>query len=279
MPAEGKKTSKGAVPDGKSGLVTDWRLPRMRLGMFNVWRRNLLVWKKLIVPSLLLNFGEPFLYLLGLGLGLGRFVGELDGLPYLTFLATGLIASSSMNTATFEGLFSVYTRMVPQQTYEGMLATPLEVDDIVAGEMLWCATKGLFSSSAILLVASLLGAISHWQAILCIPLFFLTGLCFAGPAIMVASFSRSYDFFNYYVTLVLTPMFIFCGVFYPVATLPDFAQSLVKLLPLSHAIAVIRPLAAGQELSLVIIHLSVLLSFALISFYLAVVLVRRRLIQ
>ena len=159
------------------------------------------------------------------------------------------------------------------------LATPLEVDDIVAGEMLWCATKGLFSSSAILLVASLLGAISHWQAILCIPLFFLTGLCFAGPAIMVASFSRSYDFFNYYVTLVLTPMFIFCGVFYPVATLPDFAQSMVKLLPLSHAIAVIRPLAAGQELSQVIIHVSVLLSFVLISFYLAVVLVRRRLIQ
>ena len=96
---------------------------------------------------------------------------------------------------------------------------------------------------------------------------------------MVASFSRSYDFFNYYVTLVLTPMFIFCGVFYPVASLPEFAQSLVRLLPLSHAIALIRPLAAGQELSQVMLHLSVLLSFALISFYLAVLLVRRRLIQ
>ena len=147
--------------------------------------------------------------------------------------------------------------MVPQQTYEGMLATPLEVDDIVAGEMLWCATKGLFSSSAILLVSFLLGAISHWQALLCIPLSFLTGLCFAGPAIIVASFSRSYDFFNYYVTLVLTPMFIFCGVFYPIASLPDFAQSLVQLLPLSHAIALIRPLATGQEPTQVIAHLSV----------------------
>ena len=259
--------------------MIDWRLPEMRFGMFLVWRRNLLVWRKLLIPSLLFNFGEPFLYLLGLGLGLGRFVGELGGLPYLTFLASGLIASSSMNTATFEGLFSVYTRMVPQQTYEGMLATPLEVDDIVAGEMLWCATKGLFSSSAILLVAFLLGAISHWQALLCIPLFFLTGLCFAGPAIMVASFSRSYDFFNYYVTLVLTPMFIFCGVFYPVATLPDFAQSVVRLLPLSHSIALIRPLATGQELSQVMLHIGVLLAFALVSFYWAVVLVRRRLIQ
>ena len=259
--------------------MLDWRMPRMRRGMIHVWRRNLLVWRKLLVPSLLLNFGEPFLYLLGLGLGLGRFVGELGGLPYLTFLASGLIASSSMNTATFEGLFSVYTRMVPQQTYEGMLATPLEVDDIVAGEMLWCATKGLFSSSAILLVSFLLGAITHWQALLCIPLFFLTGLCFAGPAILVASFSRSYDFFNYYVTLVLTPMFIFCGVFYPVTSLPDFAQSLVQVLPLSHAIAVIRPLATGQEPTQVIAHLSVLLAFALVSFYWATVLVRRRLVQ
>lgn len=258
---------------------TDWRLPRMRRGMFLVWRRNLLVWRKLLVPSILLNFGEPVLYLLGLGLGLGQFIGELGGLPYLTFLATGLIASSAMNTATFEGLFSVYTRMVPQQTYEAMLATPLEVDDIVAGEMLWCATKGLFSSSAILLVAFLLGAISHWQAILCLPLFFLTGLCFAGPAIMVASFSHSYDFFNYYVTLVLTPMFIFCGVFYPVTSLPEFAQSLVQVLPLSHSIALVRPLASGQGLSQAATHLGVLLAFALVSFYWATVLVRRRLIQ
>ena len=255
------------------------RLPRLHYGALYVWRRNLLVWRKLIVPSLMLNFGEPFLYLLGLGLGLGGFVGELDGLPYLTFLATGLIASSAMNTATFEGLFSVYTRMVPQQTYEALLATPLEVDDIVAGEMLWCATKGTLSSSAILLVAALLGAISHWQALLCVPLFFLTGLCFAGPAIMVASFSRSYDFFNYYITLALTPMFIFCGVFYPVATLPDVAQSLVALLPLSHAIALIRPLAAGQEVPPALLHLGVLSGCALVSFYWAVILVRRRLIR
>lgn len=96
---------------------------------------------------------------------------------------------------------------------------------------------------------------------------------------MVASFSRSYDFFNYYVTLVLTPMFIFCGVFYPVTSMPDFAQSLVQVLPLSHAIALIRPLATGQEPSQILMHASVLLGFALVSFYWATVLVRRRLVQ
>ncbi len=257
----------------------DWRLPRIRSSMLSVWRRDLFVWRKMIVSSALFNFGEPFIYLLGLGLGLGSFIGEMEGVSYLTFLASGLIASSAMNTATYEGLFSVYTRLVPQQTYEGMLATSLEVDDIVGGEMLWCATKALFSSSSILLVGILIGAIDQWQAILCIPLFFLIGLCFAGPAIVVSSLSPSYEYFNYYVTLLLTPMFIFCGVFYPVRTLPDFIQPFVQLLPLSHAIALVRPLASGGVISNPLLHIGVLAAFAGTGYYLAVVLVRRRLIK
>ncbi len=257
----------------------DWRLPKIRMSMLSVWSRNFRVWRKLMIPSALFNFGEPFIYLLGLGLGLGSFIGDMDGVPYLTFLASGLLASSVMNTATYEGLFSVYTRMVPQQTYEGMLATPLEVDDIVAGEMLWCATKGLMSSSAILVVGFLIGALQDWQAIFCLPFFFLIGLCFAGPAIVVSSLAPSYDYFNYYVTLLLTPMFIFCGVFYPVRTLPDFIEPFIQVLPLSHAIALVRPLASGQPLSDVALHVCVLAAFAGIGFYLAVVLVRKRLVN
>ena len=92
-----------------------------------------------------MNFGEPILYLLGLGFGLGGFIGQMEQLPYLAFLASGVIASSAMTTATFEGMYSVFTRMVPQRTYEALLATPLQVDDILAGEMLWCATKSVIS--------------------------------------------------------------------------------------------------------------------------------------
>lgn len=256
----------------------DWSRPRPAHGAIAVWRRNFLVWQKLVGPSLLFNFGEPLLYLIGLGFGLGRFVGEVSGMTYIAFLASGLLASSSMNTATFEGLYSVYTRMVPQQTYDGMLATPVDVDDIVLGEMFWCATKGLISASAILVVSVALGALHGWQLLLCLPAFFLTGLCFAGPALVVASVSRSYDFFAYYVTLAITPMYIFCGVFYPVDTLPELARSLVDLLPLTHAVALIRPLAAGGWPVNFWLHISVLAAYASIGFYLAVVLVRRRLI-
>jgi lipooligosaccharide transport system permease protein len=226
---------------------------------------------------MVLNFGEPTLYLLGLGYGLGFFIGEMGEIPYLSFLASGIIASSAMTTASFEGMYSVFTRMVPQRTYDAIMATPLEVDDILAGEMLWCATKSVISAVAILIVATLLGVVSGWQALWVIPVVFVTGLSFAGPAIMMAAIARNYDFFNYYFVLVVTPMFILCGVFYPTTTLPAPMQDLVQMLPLTHAVALTRPLVTGLPLTQPLLHIAVLAAYALIGYYLAVVMVRKRL--
>ncbi len=256
----------------------DFSPPRFNWRCLSVWLRNATVWKKLMGPSLLINFGEPFLYLLGLGYGLGQFVGNIEGMPYLMFLASGMVAFSATNTASFEALYSVFTRMVPQRTYEAMLATPLTVDDIVAGEMLWCATKSLVSGTAILVVAALLGAVSGISAILVIPILFLTGLCFSGLALMMTAVSRSYDFFNYYMTLFITPMFLFCGVFYPIETLPDFLEPIAKALPLAHTIELTRPLISGGTVDNPLVHLLALSGFALFGYYVAVVLIRKRLI-
>lgn len=255
----------------------DFSLPRLNPRCLTVWHRNVSVWRKLFGASLLMNFGEPFIYLLGLGLGLGMFVGEIEGLPYLVFLASGIVASSAMNTASFEALYSVYTRMIPQRTYEAMLATPLTVDDIVAGEMLWCATKSLLSGTAILVVATILGVVAKPGALLVVPVLFLTGLCFSGLALVMTSFSKSYDNFSYYFTLFITPMFIFCGVFYPIETLPDFLEPLAKLLPLSHAIALTRPLMAGLPVESAFIHILALSGYALAGYYVAVIFIRKRL--
>jgi lipooligosaccharide transport system permease protein len=253
-------------------------LPRFQDAALAVWRRNTLVWRKLMLPSILINFGEPFLYLLGLGYGLGMFIGEMMHMPYLTFLASGILASSSMNTASFEAMFSVYTRMIPQKTYEAILATPLEVQDILAGEMLWCATKCVISGTAILIVASLLGAVHTWHALWVPPVLFLVGLCFSGMGLIMSALARGYDFFNYYVTLVLTPMFILSGVFYPVTSLPAALQTLVQLLPLAHAVDLIRPLVAGLPLSDVPLHLAVLAGYGLAGYLIAVRLTRKRLL-
>lgn len=243
-----------------------------------VWRRNLLVWRKLMGPALILHFGEPLIYLLGLGYGLGHFIRDIEGMSYLTFLASGIIAASAMNSASLEGTYSVFTRMVPQKTYDAILATPLESDDILAGEMLWCATKALLSGAAILAVSYLLGAVTGWNALLVLPLMFIVGLCFAAPAIVMSTFSPSYDFFNYYFTLVVTPMLILCGVFYPVSNLPEVVQAVVKVLPLTHAVDLVRPLVAGEPVTNVALHIGVLAAYAAAGFYIAVILVRRRLL-
>lgn len=256
----------------------DFRAPRIRYAALTVWRRNFLVWRKLIGPALILHFGEPLIYLLGLGYGLGFFIHQVEHMSYLTFLASGIVASSVMNSASLEGTYSVFTRMVPQLTYDAILATPVEADDILAGEMLWCATKGLLSGTAILLVAALLGAVHKWSALLALPLMFVTGLCFAAPAIAITTFSPSYDFFNYYFTLVVTPMLILSGVFYPIANLPHAVQGVVTALPLSHAVVLVRALVAGAPLTHAARHAGILAAYALAGFYLAAVLVRQRLL-
>ncbi|WP_295538875.1 ABC transporter permease [uncultured Thiohalocapsa sp.] len=259
-------------------MALDWTPPRPGLGAWAVWRRNLRVWRKLIAPAVVLNFGEPTLYLLGLGFGLGAFIDTMNGMPYLAFLASGIIASSAMTTASFEGTYSVFTRMKVQRTYDAMLATPLALDDILMGEMLWCATKAAFSAAAILAVAGVLGVAGGWQALWALPVAFLIGLCFAGPALVVSAVSGNYDFFNYYFVLAVTPMLILCGVFYPIEGLPAAMQAAIQLLPLTHAVALARPLVAGLPVTDVALHVGVLMVYAVVGLYVALALTRRRLL-
>ncbi|MDH5258542.1 MAG: ABC transporter permease [Gammaproteobacteria bacterium] len=256
-----------------------YRLPRFSRNALIIWNRNIRVWVKLIGPALVLHFIEPLIYLFGLGFGLGVFVGDINNIPYLTFLASGLVASSAMMTASLEGTYSVFTRMVPQKTYSAILASPIEIDDIMAGELLWCATKATIGGIAIIIVASLMGAVESWAAVLAIPVVFLSALCFTGPAIVIASMAPGYDYFNYYFTLGVTPMFVLCGVFYPVSTLPETLQFVVQLLPLTHGVELIRPLIAGTEAHNPLLHIFVLAAYAIVFYYLAVIMVRKKIIQ
>jgi len=245
----------------------------------SIWSRNIRVWRKLAGPSLMGNFGEPLLYLLVLGYGLGQFVGEVKGLSYMAFLASGVICTSAVNSASFEGMYSAYTRMDVQQTWLGMLSTPVGVPEIVLGEVLWAATKSLISVSAILIVSVGLGLVNDVWAVFILPVAFLTGLCFSSLALLVTSFARGYDFFLYYTTLFITPMVLLSGVFFPIDSLPDFVQYLVKALPLYHAISLVRPLMVGGELSSVLGHVSVLLLFGASAAVLAAYRIKKRLIK
>jgi lipooligosaccharide transport system permease protein len=252
-------------------------LPRFRHAAFAVWARNMLVWRKMIGSSIVINFGEPLLYLVAFGFGLGMFIGGQMEMPYFTFLASGMLAASAMNTAGFEALFGVFTRMVPQKSYDAILASPLEVADIITGEILWCATKAVIHGAGILLVAALFGAVADWRALWVLPILFLTGITFASLALIVTARASSYAFFSYYTTLVMTPLMLLSGVFYPVHALPPIVQGTLYVLPLVHAVDLVRPLVAGQELTNVALHIGVLVAYGVAGYFIAVRWIRKRL--
>ncbi len=242
-----------------------------------VWRRNLRVWFKLAGPALVGNFGEPLLYLLALGYGLGSLVGIVGELPYLVFLASGIICSSALFTASFEGMYSAYTRMAVQNTWEAMLATPLDVGDIVLGELIWGASKSLISAAAILMVAAALGAVDGWRALWALPAIFAAGLCFTAMALVIAGLAKNYDFFLYYNTLFVTPSLLLGGVFFPMEGLPPAVRAVAEWLPLTHTVAIVRPLMTGTALSGVAIHLLILMFYGGFAYLLATLLIRKRL--
>ena len=254
--------------------------PQFSLRFIPVWQRNFLVWKKLALPSILGNLADPMLYMLGLGFGLGSLLPDVDGMPYLTFLGAGTVAYSTMNSATFETLYSGFSRMHVQKTWEAILNTPLQLDDVMMGEWLWAASKSLLSGMAILAVIWILSLQANWALSLwIIPLAFLIGLCFSGMGLVMTALSPSYDFFMYYFTLVVTPMVLLCGVFYPVSQLPPLLQSISAWLPLTHAIGIARPLVRGEIPPHWLGHIAALMAWGFTSFWLALGLTRRRLLK
>ncbi|MGH8641218.1 MAG: ABC transporter permease [Burkholderiales bacterium] len=254
-------------------------LPEMSLRHLHVWRRNSLVWRKLAVPSMLGNLADPMLYMLGLGYGLGAMLTDVGGMPYIAFLAAGTVCSSTMMSATFEAMYSGFSRMHVQKTWDAIMNAPVTLDDVVLGEAVWAASKSLLSGTAVLLVAWALGLTQSWLALWVIPIVFLTGLAFAGMGLIMTALSPSYDFFMYYFTLAVTPMMLLCGVFFPLAQLPAPIQAVAQVLPLTHAVELARPLMYGAVPADIALHLGVLAVYAIVSIYVALVLTRRRLLK
>lgn len=251
----------------------------VNLGWVAVTRRNTRFWKKFIFASMLGNFAEPLLYLVAIGYGLGQMVGKLEGLDYVLFLATGIVSSTAMNVASFEGMYSAYSRMAVQKTWEGMLMTPLSITDVVLGESIWSAIKAVINSVCILLVVWGLGLIPFYRILPALPVLFLSGLSFAMMALVVTSFAKGYEFFSYYMSLFLSPLMLLSGVFFPITQLPLSLQWIMNVFPLAHTVAIIRPLLSGQPLIGVTSHLFVIGIYLLIAYFVSVWLLRRRLIK
>lgn len=256
-----------------------YALPEFSLRFVPIWRRNFLVWRKLAVASILGNIADPLITLIAFGYGLGSLLQTVNGIPYIQFLASGAICMSIMMAASFEALYSAFSRMHVQKTWEALLNAPLALDDVVLAEMLWAATKSLFSGVAILLVIFMLGIGLHPQTLVVPPLLFLIGMTFASIGLIINAIARGYDFFTYYFTLVLTPMIFLSGVYYPTTQLPPWLQLVAKALPLSAAVNLIRPLILGHWPSALLVDITILAIYCVAGFYIATILTRRRLLK
>jgi len=253
--------------------------PRLSSRFAPVWRRNLLVWRKLAIASVLGNIADPLLYMLALGYGLGSMIGQVGGMSYIAFIGTGMVCQSAMFTASFEGMYSAFSRMHVQRTWEGIINAPIALDDVVLAEWLWCASKAVLSTVAILAVIMVLGYGHTWLALWILPLGFLVGLVFGAFGLVMNALAPGYDFFTYFFTLVLTPMLLFSGVYFPVDQMPGWLGTVSNVLPLKHAIDLARPLMMGNIPDGIALHAGVLALYAVFAYYVALVLTRRRLLK
>ena len=243
---------------------------------FSVWRRNFLVWRKLFVASVLSNLADPLIMLFGLGYGLGALLPSVQGMSYMAFFAAGTLCSATMFTASFEAMFSGFSRMHGQKTWDGILYAPLVIDDIVAGEIAWAASKAWLSGSTILAVAALAGLAASPIAVLALPAAFLVGLAFAAAGMIMTVLAKNWDFFSFYMTLVMTPMIMISGVFFPAEQLPAPVLAVAQVLPLYHGIALVRPLIAGRWPDAPLVHVAVLLGYAAAGTMIALHFARKR---
>jgi lipooligosaccharide transport system permease protein len=222
-------------------------IPRLTFRVWAVWRRNFDVFTKTIRVNFLPSLLEPILYLLAFGFGLGGFIPSIQGQSYIAFIAPALVAISVMNGSFFECTFASFVRMYFQKTFDAIVATPVSVEEVVAGELLWGATRATVNTTIVLAVVAAFGLVKSPLFLLVIPLAFFGGLMFASMAMCFTSLAPNIDFFNFPSFLFLTPMFFLCGTFFPLTSLPVAAQAIATaLLPLTHVVNLTRGLVTGH---------------------------------
>lgn len=250
---------------------------------WSVWQRNkdvfLRTWKTNFLPPFL----EPILYLVAMGLGFGVLINDLvfrgETIEYIQFLAPGLLAISIMYGAFFECSFGSFVRMHYQKTFDAMVATPLTIEDVIAGEILWGATKSLINTTIVLVVVTAFG-LAEFPGLVFVPVIaFLGGMMFASLAMLFTALVPNIDSFNYPFFLLVTPMFLFSGTFFPLDVLPSWAQTLAYTLPLTHVSIVVRDLCFNYFVLIDLASIAYMIVFTVIFFFASLYLMKRRLIK
>jgi len=255
-------------------------VPRLTRRVWKVWQRNFDVFLKTIASNFLPSLLEPILYLVALGLGLGVFIQSIEGVPYVNFIAPALVAISVMNGSFFECTFGSFVRMYFQKTFDAIIATPVSVEEVIAGELVWGATRATINSTTVLAVIAAFGLISSPLFLLVPLLTFLGGLMFASIAMCFTAIAPNIDFFNYPSFLLVTPMFLLSGTFFPLSQLPLPVQTAAQIfLPLTHVVNIIRGLVLGRTEIFLLLSLVWIAAVTIFFFVLSINLMKKRLIK
>ncbi len=244
---------------------------------YRVWQRNRDVFFKLWHTEAVGFIAEPVILILAMGTGLGALVGVISGQTYIEFIVPGIVTSYAMYSATFECTYGAYVRMEYQKTYDAILATPLNAQDIVAGEIFWGATRAGMTGSVILAIAAAFQLVHSPWALLIPFLAFLTGLLFSAIAMFFTSMVPTMYAFNYYFSLFITPMFFFSGVYFPLSQFPQAVQTLSWIAPLTPVVHLSRAIINGQFEFSLLGSLGIVLLWILTFFTLSLMKMKRRL--
>ena len=255
-------------------------VPKLTYKVWRVWRRNFDVFMKTIRVNFLPSLLEPLLYLIALGVGLGGFIQAVEGMPYINFIAPALVAISIMYGSFFECTYGSFVRMYFQKTFDAIIATPVSVEEVIAGELVWGATRATINSTTVLAVIAAFGLISS-PLFLLVPLIaFLGGLMFASIAMCFTAIAPNIDFFNYPAFLLVTPMFLLSGTFFPLSQLPSLVQTAAQIfLPLTHVVNLTRGLVLGRTEVFLLLSLVWIGVVTLVFFVLSINLMKKRLIK
>ncbi|MFA5424379.1 MAG: ABC transporter permease [Phycisphaerae bacterium] len=255
-------------------------IPPLWWRLYGVWFRHVRVYTRNLFSNALPPFLEPLIFLAGVGLGLSKYITTtMDGLTYIEFLGTGLLMTSAMFTSSFECTFGTFIRLEFDKVYDGMLAAPLTANNLIIGEILWAGSKGFFFSLAVLIILSAFGIISLGSS-LAVPLVgFVTGIMFATLAMLVTSFVKTINHFNFYFTGLLSPMFFFSGVVFPISNLPEKIRPVAEILPLTHSVRIARAMCTNQYRISLAGDFSYIVIFIAVVGYFAVRRLRKRMVN
>ena len=213
-----------------------------------IWRRHAKVYGRSFWSNATPAVLEPLFMLASVGIGVGAHVAqEFNGLAYTAFMAPGILATASLFTAAFEATYGTYFRMKYQATYDGILASPATVRDVVVAELLWCASKGVLYGTIVGVVLAAMGFV-HTPWALAIPVLgFFNALATAGLGLLMTSRLRNIDTLQVFFTLVVNPMVLLSGFLFPVAQLPGPVPAVAMSLPMFHAVEAFRLVSCGPE--------------------------------